>query len=462
MAGDAPAPGGDAGAFLPPVSDAKPVIGGGASPGKARRKSKWLVLVSVAVVLLLAGGGAVYGLYLPNTPSGVWKAGLKRSGDALDGLLQTATKTDKLKAYSTATLKGALDATMEDVSYKGSFNTTFDKDSLDGGLDVTLKSGTESRTVGVKVLSEAPKTGLYPDVYFKVTGFKDLGYDALLPGIANYDGKWIKIDAAYFKSIAGSFAPQGGSDTTPKLSSKDAADAARALMAVTKQYVFTTDKDKAILVQKSYLGKEKMDGGITAYHYKVGLNNDHTLAYCIALGDAFLSTHAYKAVTGSTSSEIADAKKANTDSCKDTAKNSEKDAGEFELWMDTQYKLVHKLRFTDTEDKNTYVDVGQLYKGGNKLSAFVTYHSKTNDTKFTSDINLDTSTTNLKLTSKDTGDSPYDLTATLDATVSKEPVTITPPTGATSFTDLLKSLGLDGFVNQLTQEAGASPTSIHI
>jgi hypothetical protein len=436
-------------ASLPPTPPTSPTVSpaaGSPVPG-GRGKKKLLFGGGIALVVLLLAG-AVFGLYLPNTPSHVWNTGVNRSGEALDSLVQNATTAKQLEAYKTSHIDGTLDFHAGSSKYSGSFTTSFDKTSLDGGLTINLQDKDSAKqAIVAKVLSQLPKDSLYPDLYFQISGLKSLGVDEFVPGISTYDGQWISVSSGYLKSLGDGFLASGD-NTTSQVTSGDIAELARAASGVTRDYLFSTSKDKGVFIEKSFEGKEKLDG-MSTYHYKVGINIDHAKAYCTALTQAALSTDAYPKLSGETKQQISDEKKAAAKDCASTAKDDLKSDSTYDLWIDGHYKLIYKIRAYDTGSKENYTDVGQVYKGGDKLSLFVTYHdaSSQSNTKLVLDTDLTTNATKLKLTSASIDSSfPYNLTMTLTAGVSSKPVTITKPASSVPLQDVLNALGLGGFM----------------
>lgn len=408
----------------------------------------------VVLTLALIGGG-VFGLYLPSTPASVWSTGINRSGKAVDGIVQAATVPDKLKSYGTSIITGSANVQFDGSTYSGHFNTSFDRSSQDGGFDFTMKDKSDaSKTVSAKVLSQIPANSVYPNVYFQITGLKALGLDQLAPGASDYDGKWISISSDYLKSLGDSYIPTGD-NTKDRLTASDIAEVARAASTVTKNYVFSTDKDKAVFVQKSFVGKEKMDG-LGTYHYKVGIDKARAKGYCVALDNAMLSTGAYKKLSGDSASDISKAKQSASKDCADSTKDI-KASDTFDMWIDGHYKLIHKIRVYDQKDKGIYTEVGQNYRGGDELSLFVNYHDTKNkaDGSFTLDTNLETNSTKGTLMAKSASkDLPFNFTLTLTATASDKPVKIKVPTGAVSIQDVMKKLGLAGDNTTSTPSGG--------
>ena len=385
----------------------------------------------------------MFGLYLPNTPGNVWNTGINRSGKALDGLVQDATTATRLKEYKTSNIEGTLAVHADGSKYSGNFTTSFNKTSLNGGLSINLQDKDGSKqALTAKVMSQLPKDSLYPDLYFQVSGLKSLGLDDIMPGISAYDGQWISVSSDYLKSLGDDYLASGNNDTS-QITSGDIAELARATSGVTKEYLFSTDKDKGVFVKKSFVGKEKQDG-MSTYHYKVGINLSHAKAYCTALTQAVLSTGAYSKLSGETKQQMHDKKKTAAKDCATSTTNALKGNDTFDLWIDGHYKLIYKIRAYATDDKESYTDIGQVYKGGDKLSLFVTYHDapSQSNTKLTLDTDLKTNATNLKLTSASIDSSfPYDLTLTLTANISSKPVTITKPASSVPIQTVLGKLG---------------------
>lgn len=399
------------------------------APAPRPRKRKLLFASIAAAAVLLLAGGVVFGWYLPNTPDNVWKTGMSRTGQALDKLTQSATDADKIKTYKTSEVDGSIDVTTNDVTYSGTFQMTSDKNSADGGLNVALKSNGQTVEVGADVLAEIAEGGVYPDVYLRLTGLSDLGLDDYFPKLSTYDNKWIFLSADTLESLGGGYLATGEEDSKG-LNAKEAQELTRAVTNVTREYVFTTAEDKAVFVKRSFVGKEKTAEGVDAYHYKVGINSQHADAYCVALTKAVLSTKAYQNLSGLSDNEVKEEQDSAADSCKAEAGDAIKSTDTFDMWIDSKYKLVHKIRITDNGG-SSYADIGQVYKGGDKLSLFVVLHDGSGtkgDGKLTMDVDLKTYAVDAKFAYKTTGDDATTIKATLRVTGSDKDVTITKPT----------------------------------
>lgn len=411
---------------------------GGAQPPKKRfslNKRKILLGSGIATLAVLIFSGLVFGLYLPNTPTGAWNTGINRTGKALDALVTTATDKDKLTDYKTAEITGNAQIKTDGTTYKGDFTTDFDAKNVNAGLTVTMNDNGTLATIQAKLITQIPKNSTFPNVYFQISGLKSLGLDEIIPKITAYDGKWIYVSADYLKSIGEGYVSTGD-NTKENVTSADIAEVVKAASSVSKEYVFSTSEDKAVLVKKSFVGKEEVDG-LKAYHYKVGINVENAKAYCIALSDSVISTNAYKKVFGVKDEDIQKTKQDAKKDCQQQTNNDLKASDSFDLWIDAKYKLVYKVRFSEKD--GAYNEVGQLYKGGDDLTLFVNNHggvSKT-DGKFTLTTNFKTLDTSGKYTYTDPSSSAN---VSFKAKVSSKAVNITKPANAIPFETVLNDI----------------------
>jgi len=423
-----------------------PVMGtmsaSGALPGKPKRK-KLLLAGGVVAFFLVLSTAIVFGYYLPNQPNNIYKTGVNRSAKALDKLINAATEKSKLEAFKKSDITLSVDAKYQDISYTGSFNAKFDGSKADGGINFVSKQTSQpNQTFSAKFQSELPSGSQYPNIYVQLTGLKTFGIDDYLPGFAAYDGKWIAILSDYLKSLG--TVPTAEETSKKQLTSDDIAELARAASGVTVDYVFSTEPNKAVFEKKSYVGKEKVDN-TNAYHYKVGLNKEHVKAYCKAMIDKIYSTDAYKKLPWVDEKNVDKDKEAASKDC-DSSYNGIKADTTYELWVDAKYKLIYKIRIPDATDKETYTDVGQVYKGGDSVSLFAAYHSgkDKSDGKFTLDTNLKAGTTKGTLTfSGGDLDNKYDIKVTLDAKPYNGEINTNKPAGAIPVQEVLKQLGID-------------------
>ncbi len=420
---------------------------------KKKRKKLLLVVVGVALFALLSGG-VVFGYYLPNTPQNVWKSGLDRSGQAVNKLVGRATEKETLAAYEKSDVTIDLSGKSGTSSYSGSLNVKYDTSKADGSLSVTAKEqGSADKVFTAKFLGELKAGSQFPSVYFQFSGLKSFGLDTYSPALSSYENKWIAIEESYFKSLG--ITPEQVTDSQNKqISADDTAEAAKAVAGVTGDYVLTSNPKKAVFDQKKYVAKEKVDG-IQAYHYVVAINKAHAKDYCSALIEKVLTTQVYKKTTTSDPATIDSAKKSLIKSCQDSVSGI-KDSDTFDLWIDASRKLIHKIRVTDQNDKESYMDIGQNYTGGNDVGLFVNVHDGKgkSDGKFTISTNLNTRTTKGSLTITNTGTYPYEFKLSLDAKPYTGDIKVEKPAGAVPIQDVLKALGFD--TSYLTSASSSS------
>lgn len=337
---------------------------------KPSKKNRLFAFLIIPIVVLL--GGYAFGYYIPNRPENIWKSGVSRSGEALDKLVTKITDQKTLDAFKKSEMELAVDANFIGGSFKGALNAKFDSTKSDGALNLVYKQdGMPDQAIDVKFLSELAEGADFPDSYFKFSGLSGLGLDVFLPGISEYEDKWISISKEYFQSLGLS-----AEDYSPdkQLNSGDIGELARAATAASVEHVFTTDDQKAVFINKGFVGKEKIDGQ-WAYRYKVGTNKNNLKNYCKSLVERVFSTNAYKKMPWIEEGGVDKDKESAIKSCEDD--NNYKEIGDddiFELWIDAKYKLIYKIRISDKKDSNTYTDIGQVYKGGDDIKLFVNYH----------------------------------------------------------------------------------------
>lgn len=428
--------------------------------GKPRKsKKKWILLGVAVFVLLLAGGGFVFAYYLPNKPENVWKTSLSRTGDGLKSVTTAATEKEKLNSFKRSHIAASGEYKNNDKSYLVSFKNIFDDSKADGSVDVIekVKDQPDRTLFGVKFLSELQKGHTFPNIYVQLSGLKQLGVDqmeATYPGISEYDGKWIAIEEEYLRSLTeqvtgGVQTTEPQQDDTKKenpVTSDDIAAFARTLSEAVSEYVLTSDTTKGILEQRSFVGKETVEG-VKTYHYKAGINKAHAKEFCKVLTERYSKSELYKKLNNEVNLD-AQARERNIKSSIENCQKSVDDMKQdtFDAWVDTKYKLIHKIRVTDPENKDIYTELGQNYQGGDKLALFVKLHNgkEQTDGQVTLDTNLKTMETKAKLTFKSTKkDSAYEISATLEAKPMKEEIKVEKPAGAVPIKDIMDRYGID-------------------
>jgi hypothetical protein len=417
-------------------------------PGKTKLYKKPLLAVPLALLVLLAGSaGAYFGYYVPNQPQNIWKTALTRTGKGYDKLTQYAVT--QFKADSGLKLDGKFQ-TSGFFSSDGTFSGDSDKDN--GEFTASVSAGGVKVNTDVRLLKSSTST---PDIYFKIDGIQGLG--DLVSGfigpqyknaINNLNGKWYFIDHSLFDQIS------SGNGNNLQISSADVNSVLKAIGDASKQNVFTSDPDKMAFTVKKEVGKEKQDGR-SVYHYVAGINKDNLKNYINALCDNLKQSNLKKYFNGDAQS-TADAIGCSTASKSvdnfDTSRTAD-------VWVDLHTKLIHKVRITDTKNKDNYFELVQDYQGGDKFPFAMNFHSKdsglTNDSSI--NLTLDTKANSLEFKAQTTDSGADNLKASAELTISPHSgkVNVQKPDGAENIIQLLNDLGFADIVNGQVQSQAA-------
>lgn len=429
--------------IFPPDSNS-PSSSGGRSLNK-----RLLLIIITAVLLVLLIAGYVFGYYLPNKPENVYKTGLDRSGDAMQMILDKAIEQGTYDKFKKSEITATMDINYAGQNIKGDFTTKFDGSKLDTDLNASFPSGDSKQVdLGLSVLSQKADNKEFPDTYLNIRGVKALGADLFLPGIGKYDGKWLAVTSDYLQSLANEYgidsaAQKKNTDNYPTFD--EISSLIRDAYGVTNEYVLTSDPSKAVFVNKQYLGKEDVEG-VGTYHYEVGLNKDNYKAYCEAVSNVFLSNQAYKKLIGTSDEQIENQKQGTEDDCQQSS-DGIKDDDTFEMWVDSKYKLIKKVRIYSGEDKGEYYELGQNYNGGEEINLFFGFHSdKGNfDSKvaFTTDLNTGESSSEITFSGGKDESGKYDGKITVSAKPLSGDFEITKPSNTVNIEKVLKDIGIN-------------------
>ncbi len=368
------------------------------NPTKKSRKKVYILGSGLVVLIGVLIATYVFFIFLPNKPENAWKTGFIRSGKALEVVSDKSTNEKSLQDYKKSEITGQLSITTAEGTSSGSLNAKYDQNKLIGNLSYSNgNQGDSEIKISADVLAEVANNEIIPDVFIKASGIKALlgeGYSDNLE-LSKYENKWILFDKQTISESIKSF-----TDEEPKkedtITSKDVSDFSKEMVRVANQYVFTNDPNKAVIEQKSFVGMETIDGKKT-YHYKAKVNEAHAKEYCKALIDSAAKTKLAKSYIKN-QEDIDNAKK----SCDDDQQISEEEkkvSGEFDMWIDARYKLIHKIRVYDGEDKKVYTDFGQNYSGGDDIEFFINYIDTTENQgefKLTFKFNFKNATTKIE------------------------------------------------------------------
>lgn len=362
---------------------------------KPPKRKKTSLIVGLLLFLLIAGGAAAFYFfwYVPNLPNNVWATGFKQTGQLVDKLTADKGTAEALKSVD---LSSDIQVAVDDDSFRGNLAMQYEDQKATGEIKVGTTLKGKDSNVAVKFLSSVADKAQYPDIYFMLTGLKDLGLDASFPQAMPYEGKWISLDAAYLEKLAGS--TQKKPDATPTFNSNDAAALTKIVVTTTNEYVLTDDQDKVIIVQKEFVGEEKSDG-ITANHYTAGLDKDKTKKFCRVLVERLMNSDAY---THLPESFRATSKEDALKECDKEENTNFSEDDNFDIWIDKKTKILQRIRFTDKEDKKSYVEFGQRFTSGDDIPVYVKFHAEKNkfdgEVTFTANVKARTTKGSAKFT----------------------------------------------------------------
>jgi hypothetical protein len=432
-----------------------PMIGGASvgSAGGGKKRGLLLALVVVAV-LVLGAAGYVFGYYLPNKPAAVYSSSLEKGGKALDALIDYSNTASK-KDYKSYNFTGSMQVKSSGVSFDGTLTGGFDPE---GNADVKLNADILGQKMSANVRSVHAEGTNSPDLYVQLSGIKSMLDQYGLKSLDSLDGQWIGIDhtlldtyaAALDESAAGAIS--GSKTPTPE----QVEDALAKVQTVNKDYIFTTNSDKAVLTNAKYVAAETKDGRATL-RYTVGYSKEHLQAYVNALKSALnsskLNDWSKDANDGKNLSEMVDFNSLNA-SIRDANSNYT-----FDIWVDKTTKLIRTVQFTEPSDKSSTFALTQGYTGGDEYPFTLTFSGKNSESGETesASVNLTLNTSTNK-TSGVMKLSEGSTSAKLDfaVTPSNDTLKVTAPAGAMPVTNLLSMFGLGSDSSLLSSELSSS------
>lgn len=409
-------------------------VGGKGSPFSGRKKRLVLALGILDVVLCLALAGYVFAFYLPDQPTAVYNASLKRTGDAIDSLISYG-KTQSQRNYKSYTISGSLNSKSFDATLNG-------ESSASGDSKFTMSADIVGEKLDADVDTVHVNNSATPDIYLKVSGIKPFLSSYGLTNLDSLDGQWIDIDHTVIDSAlaASNQATSTASKTTTYPSTAQLQDAATKAQAVNKEYLFSTASNTAVLRDEKYLGKATLNGRST-YHYQVGYNKAHLESYLDALGAALdsssLNTWSKAANSGESVSQLLD-----ISSIKSTVANANSSYN-FNLWVDAQTKLPASLQFTDPSDRSSVFTLSQGYTGGTSYPFTFQFNGKDSSSgdQETDTLHIALNTSTGAYTGSYAGtEGSSTTTASFTVTPSTQTITVTPPSGAEPIVNVLAQL----------------------
>ncbi len=390
---------------------------------KSGKRKKIIISTAAIAALLLGGAGFVFGYYIPNKPENVWKTGLSRTGQEFDALVEKlsdpATFETLNKNKVSITGSGEINGDKFDLSMDSVYDQTKSDSSINVGAEIKDRPE-DGYDVNVKVKTDAVEGSVWPNVYFNISGLSSFGLDSYLPGLLEYEGKWISVEQDFYDQFLDD-GDDSEAEEQKNLTQQDMVSILKDVNEVTKEYVFTEDTNKSIFVMGQFVGTEDSEG-IKANRYKATIHEANATNYCKALVDKIYANETYRKIypvdEANLSKEIEDQKK----SCEPVEKDEKTYPSykeEFDIWIDKKYKMLHKVRLTtdlegrtsyynkkktecmanysqyDFEDSDSFCDyyddlietgesyeeVGQIYSGDNQIKLFMNSKKDTDKNK---------------------------------------------------------------------------------
>lgn len=433
-------------------------------PAKKSRKKLFIIAGASSLALILLVSGFVFGYYIPNQPSNVYKTGMNRSGQAIDKLVERTTSEKQLKTFDKTEAKANLNVELGASKFSGKIESKFSASKIDGALTITSEpENEEKQEASLKILSNLAKDHQFPDIYLQVTGLHTFGYDQMIPQLAQYDGKWISFNEDFIKTLG---IDKGAFNGDKQINQADAVELAKVMSSAMNKYVLNGDTSKSVLENRKFIGKEKSDG-VNAYHYKVGVNKANLKNACKPVYDSLINTSIYKKIASSTGDKDKASKaKADVEAVKNCEDNADKvdTSKTIDMWIDGKNKLVQKIRLHDDNDPSAYTDIGQNYQGGDKISFYAHYNSSKSkaDVKMTFDSDMKTNISSGTIVASG-GDSEK-FKVNVDYTIKpyNGDIKVDKPEGSIPIKDVLSSLGLstDGIGATSSTDTSTSSSSV--
>ncbi len=454
-----------------PVNTYATPTGSGPLPSLNQKKSmKPFIFASVfASLLILAGTAAyVFGIYIPNKPENVWSTGLSRTGQEAQAVVDKITDPEAFNSLSKNKLMVAGEVNTNDGKFKFNLDSAFDQTKSDSNLSFDASAGAatdQNINLQAKVKTNIQEDSVFPNVYFQISGFSALGLDSFIPGINDYESKWIAVEQDFYKDTISDLGDVEENDIS-NVTQQDIVSIIDDVVGVSQDYIFTTDSERAVIVLEEFIATEESEG-ITANHYKASIDLEKATAFCIAVSDKLINDNqAFRKIEGIKDSNIDEKRESAKKDCTydDQEESREELEKPFDIWMDNKHKIFHKVRFyEDLEKKNNktkeskasclqryaefdnrrdtstycdyyddqieegekYVEFGQIYDGNDSIMLFASQKNDTNNKNdyLRADLTIDINnlTYNGVIAYADTTDE--NKTANAKVTISTEPYT---------------------------------------
>ncbi|NBU33182.1 hypothetical protein EB118_08670 [bacterium] len=362
------------------------------SKNPKKNKTPWLIPAIIGGFFLVIGGGAYgyMGIYM-HMPQNIWKSAVRNTGNALTAYIDTPQASQ-----GGGNINGTLSVTAPapiDASLTGAYDEKNATYSLDAGaLGVRINADIRSITAD-KATS--------PDIYIKVDGLKSLS--SLLGAISKNNNllnevgsNWYFIDRTLTAQV---YKQTGGEPLSAQSLNKDTQEIAKKVNVVFRDYIFTTNQDKSVVVVKESLGKEDFKGR-QAQKYAAQVRKQQLKDMVGALNNALKDTKAKELVVYNTSTALE--QQLEYDQLAKKIDSFSDDKLVAEVWVDTGLRYIRNVRValpTNNDSSTDTLDFTLDYTGGDAipLSITLTLKDKTNDVRATLGVTLHRNNANLEV-----------------------------------------------------------------
>jgi len=436
--------------FAQPTAPVQPLAPAVVTSGRlqSRLKQPRVRAGLLGLLVLIVGAAAFYFGYY-NNPSVIYSQGLSRTGKGYDKLINYVDQQSQAK-YKSSTGEGSYKLNAGGTVVDGKLAFKGDGNNGEFSFDIGA-AGTR-----VSVDARAIKASDSADLYLKASGLKGLGSLAGAPDfdakLAQLDNNWVFIDHTLLESLNSS----AEKSTFSPPSRQQVLDELKAFGKVNQQYVFTGNKNKAVMKVVKHIGSEKLDG-VKTEHYTVALRKDKVKQYFEAQQAAlkasklndWLKANNYESGADSLFKELI----ASTDTIKDS--------DTFDIWINTSHRILYKVRLTDTKNTKQFVDFGLAYKGGDEYPFFIGGSSPSGDQsteyKLTATLNSKANSLKLGMQLNGLGLAAGSLQADFTFKPGNESVTVDKPAAAKPLPQVLSDLGYGDLLTELqAMSAGAA------
>jgi len=401
-----------------PQLGSSPLSNMGNKPKKSR-KTLFVGIIAAGFVLLGSSAAGYFGVVVPNKPENVWAKTMSNMGAAYDEVVGYGLGIEAAKGTNT----------------DGNFSYSYDEKTLTGDYVVKTYNSDLTSQINIKqddfsakfdLMSITPEGRKLPDLYVRVAELNSL--ETLTdPEVADtykqYVGQWYVFDSEQYEGVILE------EDVSSEYTTGDYKELTDVIGDVLKEYLFSTKDGKAVLKISEFVGKEDKYDQAT-HHYKVGVDTQALQAFEKAMVERVRATKIGSSLNSD--AEVENYTGGITDQLNEDQS--------FDMWINSSTKLIQTIRATQENSDESYLDIGQLYVGGDNIPLFIKSVMKQNENTNNTDISLDlnrkeqTAVLGAKYVNSSSNDA-FNLSSNFK--VNNEPLNLTPPTDAKSILSLL-------------------------